>query len=134
MAKCDLLRSRLIVDCAVSDVNGKVFVGTTKSGKRREGPISRFIRDELASHVAGRKPDDLVFPAPRGGYLRNANVRRDCFDRAARDASLTGLVPHSLRHRGVPRDRLWGKHQGRAVHAGARLGDRDMGSVRPLVR
>lgn len=98
VAKCDLLRSRLIVDCAVSDVNGKLFVGSTKSGKRREVPISRFIRDELASHVAGRKPDDLVFPAPRGGYLRNANFRRDCFDPAARTAGLTGLVPHSLRH------------------------------------
>jgi integrase len=30
--------------------------------------------------------------------LRVANWRRHCFDRAARDLGLEGLVPHELRH------------------------------------
>lgn len=98
VAKCDLLRSRLVVDRALVDINGVLSLGTTKSGKRREVPVSRFLRDELAGHLAGKGPDDLVFPAPRGGYLRNANFRRNHFDKAAASIGLDGLVPHELRH------------------------------------
>jgi len=90
VAKTDLLRSRLIVDCALSDVGGVVTMGTTKSHKSREVPVSRFLRNALAEHIAGQAPGDLVFPAPRGGYLRNGNFRRGYFDRAARTAGLPG--------------------------------------------
>ncbi len=38
VAKCDLLRSRLVVDCSVVDIAGTLTVGPTKSGKR---PSSR---------------------------------------------------------------------------------------------
>jgi integrase len=98
VARCDLLRRRLVVDASLVDLNGKLSVGATKTGKRREVPLSRFLRDELAVQVAGKAPEDLVFPAPRGGYLRNPNFRRDCFDKAAVKAGLVGLVPHELRH------------------------------------
>ncbi len=98
VAKCDLLRSRLIVDATVVDIAGTLTPGTTKSGKRREVPVPRFLRDELAAHLAGKGPDDLVFPAPRGGYLRNSNFRRGYFDRATLAAGLDGLIPHELRH------------------------------------
>jgi integrase len=64
---CDLLRSRLIVDRSLADINGVLSVGTAKSGKRREVPLSRFLRDELAVHLAGKEPVDLVFPVVRGG-------------------------------------------------------------------
>ncbi len=96
--QCDLLRSRLIVDRALVDINGVLSIGTTKTGKRREVPLSRFLRDELAVAIAGKAPDDLVFPDPRGGYLRNPNFRRGYFDKAAQVAGLDGLVPHELRH------------------------------------
>ena len=72
--------------------------GTTKSGRRREVPLSRFLRDSLAEHLAGKGPDNLVFPARQGGYLRNSNFRRGCFDRAVSSVGLQGLVPHELRH------------------------------------
>ena len=107
--RVDLLRSRLIVDCALSDTAGKISVGTTKSHKSREVPVSRFLRDALAEHIAGRSPDDLVFPAPRGGCLRNGNFRRGYFNRAAEESGLSGLVPHELRHTAaslaIPRER-----------------------------
>ncbi len=96
--QCDLLRSRLSVDRSVVDISGVLSLGTTKSGKRRDVPVSGFLRDALALHIAGKAPTDVVFTAPRGRYLRNANFRRSCFDRAARTAGLPGLVPHSLRH------------------------------------
>lgn len=96
--KCDLLRSRLIVDVSVVDIAGRLSAGTTKSGRRREVPLSRFLRDELALAIAGKAPEDLVFPAPRGGHLRNSNWRRGCFDKAAIAAGLDGLIIHELRH------------------------------------
>jgi len=98
VCKADLLRSRLLVDCALSDIGGTITVGTTKSHKSREVPVSRFLRDALAEHIAGGSPDDLVFPAPRGGYLRNGNFRRGYFNRASVEVGLPGLVPHELRH------------------------------------
>jgi hypothetical protein len=32
------------------------------------GTLPRFLGDELASHIEGKAPDDLVFIAPGGGY------------------------------------------------------------------
>jgi integrase len=95
---CDLLRSRLLVDRSVVDISGALSLGTTKTGRQREVPLPRSLRDELAVHVAGGSLDDLVFPAPRGGYLRSSNFRRARFDSAARAAGLEGLLPHELRH------------------------------------
>jgi hypothetical protein len=34
-------------------------------------PIPRFLVDELAVHLAGKRPDELVFTAPNGGPLRS---------------------------------------------------------------
>jgi len=65
VAKADLLRSRLVVDCALCDIAGTITVGTTKSHKSREVPVSRFLRDALAEHIAGKGRDDLIFPAAR---------------------------------------------------------------------
>jgi integrase len=60
--------------------------------------MPRFLADDLATHVAGSSPDELVFVGARGGVLRNLNFRRDVFDRAATAAGLEGLTPHELRH------------------------------------
>src|SRR5215213_9119323 len=59
---------------------------------------SRFLLDELARHVAGLGPDELVFRSPKGGPLRNSNFRDQFFDRAAVASGLDGLTPHDLRH------------------------------------
>ncbi|HET7386177.1 MAG TPA: tyrosine-type recombinase/integrase [Nocardioidaceae bacterium] len=98
VADCDLLRSRLIVERSVADVGGRLMVGTTKANKRREVPLTGFLRDALAAHLAGRDPSALVFQAPRGGYLRNSNFRRRSFNAATHAVGLDGLVPHELRH------------------------------------
>ena len=133
--KCDLLRSRLIVDRSVLDAGGVLSIGTTKSGKRREVPLSTFLRDSLAEHLAGRAADDLVFPAPQGGYLRNSNFRRGCFDRAVSSVRAPGAgAPRAQTHRGVSGDPVRGQHQGRPDHDGPRLRDHDVGPVRPPIR
>lgn len=62
-------------------------------------PIPRVLADELAKHVAGKAPGDLLFTAPEGRVvLRNTNFRPRFFDPAAKKAGLPGLTPHELRH------------------------------------
>jgi integrase len=98
VGNCNLLRSRLHIDASLVDISGKLSVGAPKNDKVRDVPLTRFLREEMAAQVAGRAADELAFPAPRGGYLRNGNFRRGWFDPAARQVGLDGLVPHELRH------------------------------------
>jgi integrase len=94
----DLARGRIEVSEAVTDINGQMVFGTPKSHQARWLPVPRFLRVELAEQVAGKGRDDLVFPSPQGSVLRVQNFRRRCFDRAAAQVGLEGLVPHELRH------------------------------------
>jgi integrase len=96
--RIDLARRRIEVVEAITEVHGRVVVGTTKTHQRRSVPIPRFLADELADHLAGQAPGDLVFTAPEGGVLRNTNFRPRFFDPAAEKVGLVGLTPHELRH------------------------------------
>ena len=96
--RIDLARRRIEVVEAITEVHGRVVVGTTKTHQRRSVPIPRFLADELADHLAGKAPGDLVFTAPEGGVLRNTNFRPRFFDPAAEKVGLLGLTPHELRH------------------------------------
>lgn len=99
VSSVDLLRRRLDITAAVTEVNGGRLVwGTPKSHERRSVPIPRFLAEELATHLIGRDRDDLVFAAPEGGVLRNRNARRAWFDAAASAIGTPGLTPHELRH------------------------------------
>jgi integrase len=96
--RLDLMRRRAEIVEAVAEVGGRAVFSTPKSHQVRSVPIPRFLVDELAQQVAGKQPDDFAFTSPRGGLLRLQNFRHTVFDRAARDAGLDGLTPHSLRH------------------------------------
>jgi integrase len=74
------------------------LVWRSVSAIRRWVSVPRFVAERLGEHVAGRRPDDLVFTSPQGEPLRAGNFRRDVFTPAARRAGLDGLVPHGLRH------------------------------------
>lgn len=67
---------------------------TTKSGRSRMVPLSDLVRPVVERWAEGREPDDLLFPAPEGGYLSAQNWRR------AVHWTKTGLGrrPHDLRH------------------------------------
>jgi integrase len=98
VGRVDLLRRRVEVAEAVSEVRGSLVWGTPKSHQRRSVPLPRFLVDDLAVALAGKSPDDLVFTTRRGAVLRNLNFRRDVLDDAAASVGLAGLTPHELRH------------------------------------
>lgn len=98
VSRVDLMRRRVEIVESVTEVNGRAVFGTPKSHQGRSVPVPRFLVDELAEHVAGKAPTDLVFCSPAGGVLRVGNFRRRCFDRAAHEVGLAGLTPHELRH------------------------------------
>ena len=94
----NLLRRRALIAEAVVDVNGRAVFGTPKNHQRRQVPLTRFLADELAVHVAGKAPGDFVFTAEKGGVLHLRNFRRSSFDPAVRATGLESLTPHALRH------------------------------------
>jgi integrase len=96
--RVDLMRGRLDIAEAMTEVNGKAVFGMPKTHQVRSVPVPRFLRDELMVQLAGKGPDDFVFPSPAGAVLRVNNWRRGCFNRAAEQVGLAGLVPHELRH------------------------------------
>jgi integrase len=96
--RLDLLRRRIDIAEAVTEVRGELVWDPPKTNRRRSVPLPNFLVDALAVHVAGKAADDLVFIGGRGGVLRNLNWRRDVFDAAAASVGLEGLTPHELRH------------------------------------
>jgi integrase len=99
VGRLDFLRRRALIAESVTIVDSAQVWGTPKGHERREVPIPRFLIEELAEHVKGRSPDDLVFSGVRrGGALRGPVFRRGGFDRAAELIGLEGLHPHELRH------------------------------------
>lgn len=98
VSSLDLMRGRLRVVEAVSDVNGRLVFGEPKSHQSRTVPVPRFLRDDLAVQVAGKGPGELVFTSPEGAVLRVNNFRRRAYDTAAARAGVPGLTIHELRH------------------------------------
>lgn len=98
VSRLDLMRRRLTVAEAVTEVRGHLTWGTPKSHQHRSVPVPRFLVDDLVVLVAGKAPTDLVFTTTSGAVLRNLNFRREVFDQAAVGAGLGGLTPHELRH------------------------------------
>ena len=99
--RCDLLRRRVEVAEAASDVNGRLLYGPTKTFERRWVRLPDFLLERLARHLEGVRPDpeELVFRGQRGAPLRYQSFRRAVWERAVAEAELpAGLTPHCLRH------------------------------------
>lgn len=96
--RLDLMRRRATIAESVTLVRGVQTWGTPKGHERREVPIPRFLVDDLAAHVVGRDPAELVFPAVKGGAMRAQGFQRSVLTKAATSLGLAGLHPHALRH------------------------------------
>jgi integrase len=95
----DLVRRRIDVRRAFSDVGGQIVLGTPKSHQSRTVPIPRFLTRELAAAVTSKHADDLVFTMPGGSVVRLSNWRRAVFVLARAKSGLSGRFRiHDLRH------------------------------------
>jgi integrase len=100
-SRCVLLRRRLIVDSALSDIGGRLEWKAPKSHQAREVSLPAFVVEALARHLehVPANPNSLIFTAPRGGPLRYGSFRRRIWDDAVLRAGLSPDVTlHTLRH------------------------------------
>ena len=99
VGRIDLAKRRTVIAESVTPVQGLGMVwGTTKTHQRREVPIPRFLVENLAQHLKGRSPDDLVFAGIRSGNPLRVNAFRKAFRPAAESIGMPDLYPHELRH------------------------------------
>jgi integrase len=95
-ADIDVLRRRIDISKAVTEINGHLDVAETKNRKSRTVAIPRrlavIVNDHLTTHDAS-----IVFPDTAGGYLRTSNFRGRVL-RACKAADLEPIRTHDLRH------------------------------------
>jgi integrase len=99
--RCELSRSRLAVAESVSEVDGRLVFGDTKSPRLRMVTLPPSVCADLAAHLRDNVapgPDAFVFTAPAGGPLRYGNFMRRVWRPAAERAGLGDVTPHLLRH------------------------------------
>ena len=102
------------MDAVANHVQGQGLVwGTTKTHQRREVPIPRFLAAELAEHVKGKKPDDLVFAGIRNGQPLRVSTFRTSFSAGATAIGVPDLHPHQLRHTAASSSRTGSTRSGR---------------------
>jgi integrase len=98
----NVLRGRVEVMEAVSDVSGVLHFGSIKTHQVRSVALPSFLRDLLAEHLSRFVVDDvdaLVFTTTNGTNLRIGNFRRRVWWPALDAAGLPRSVRiHDLRH------------------------------------
>ncbi|WP_254678835.1 tyrosine-type recombinase/integrase [Arthrobacter sp. 24S4-2] len=81
-------------------------MGTPKTHKKRSVPFPAFLADALADpaladQMAGKHPDDLLFPGADGKYMKRggtSQTSRGWFVYPLRRAGLERMTVHDLRH------------------------------------
>jgi len=71
----DMLRRRINITEAVSEVHGQIIWGNVKNHERRTVPYPAFLSDMLAPLMTGKGRDELVFMGELGGILRVSTYR-----------------------------------------------------------
>jgi len=95
----DRRRGQLTVAKSVSDADGRLVLGSTKTAQRRIVPLAPWLAEELAALVAGRERTALIFPGATGRWQRNQGARKRWWNRARDAAGLPEEVtPHVMRH------------------------------------
>ena len=97
-SRVDLLRRRIEIAEAATELGGALSWGPPKTHEARTVTMPTVLIDKLAAHLGSVEPDALVFTEPRGGPLRSATWRRNVWARALADAGIDDLRIHDLRH------------------------------------
>lgn len=94
----EFLRRRIAVHENAVQLGSRHAVGPTKGRKARSVPVPTFVLNALSAQCVGKKPGDLVFPAPNGGYLARPKNQTGWFQSAVKRAGTQAITPHDLRH------------------------------------
>ena len=92
----DLVRKTLTVRQSVSDVNGRLIIGPTKTCATRTITLPDALAAQLLTLKDSQSAPALVFPNRLDGYRRYGNWRRDVWDPACETSGLHAR-PHDLR-------------------------------------
>lgn len=76
---------------------------TTKTGESRAVALTQTVRDMLRSRFesSNSTPDDLVFPAPKGGYMNDNRFRGKIWKPVLESCGIDYQKPYNLRHTGT---------------------------------
>src|SRR5690606_27508829 len=85
----NVVRRRLRVVRTLSEVRGRVQVGTPKTHQNRTVPLVERAYEVIARRCEGRDDDDLIFTTPSGALWRSSNFKRQA-DWAGATYSATG--------------------------------------------
>jgi integrase len=99
----DLVRRRITIREAVAEVNYEQVLGGVKSHERRSVAFPDFLDDELAAACAGKHPEDRLWSAEDGTFLRAGHAFKGWFSGAVircmkADPAFRRVTPHALRH------------------------------------
>lgn len=97
-SRVEVLRRRIEVAEAATEIGGELSWGTPKGHEARTVTMPTTVVDKLATHLGSVSPDGLVFTAPLGGPLRSSTWRRHVWAPAVEDSGIEGLRIHDLRH------------------------------------
>lgn len=96
-------RRRVRVREGVTDVSGKHHLGGVKGHARRTVAFPSFLDTDIAGACAMKGPEDRLWAAENGGFLRPGNSVNGWFAAAVRrcmaaDPDFRRVTPHGLRH------------------------------------
>ena len=76
---------------------------TTKTGESRTVALTQTVREMLRSRFesSNSTPDDLVFPAPKGGYMNDNRFRGKIWKPVLESCGIGYQRPYNLRHTGT---------------------------------
>lgn len=109
---------RLRVERAVTDVDGILMVGPTKTGEARDVPVLAHVERMLKDRAQQAGPDGLLFPAEDGGQVKQSVFHEKHVTPAAVTAGLPkGFRLYDLRHTAAS----WAIREGASVLAVQRM-------------
>jgi integrase len=99
VGRLNVLKGYVHICETLTEVQGRLIVGPTKTDQERLVPLPQFLCELLAEHLAWRanqlgralRPDDYVWTAAKGGGLSSKKLR-------------TAIVIPALEGAGLPRD------------------------------
>lgn len=71
----EVARRRATIREGVTEVNGELVLGSVKAHERRTVAYPESLDEGVAAACSGKGPDDRLWQADNGGFLRPGNSR-----------------------------------------------------------